>query len=52
MNSSPPMRVTRSVGLHCLQSLGHFDQKIISLAVAQRVVDQLEAVKIQEERAT
>ena len=51
MNSSPPMRVTRSVGLHVgAQTLGDLDEQLVAVAVAERVVDQLEAVEVEEEQ--
>ena len=49
-NSSPPKRATVSLGAHRgAQPLGDRDEQLVAGAVAERVVDLLEAVEVEEE---
>ena len=49
-NSSPPKRATRSPGPHRrAQPVGHLDEQLVAGGVAERVVDDLEVVEVEEE---
>ena len=51
VNSSPPRRVTVSVSrTHCLQPLGGLAQHVVAGLVAERVVDALEVIEIDDEQ--
>ena len=50
MNSSPAMRPTRSMDAgRALQPLGDLGQHLVAARVAERVVDELEAVEVDEQ---
>ena len=48
-NSSPPNRATRSSGRSCWRDpLGDRDQELVAGGMAERVVDDLEVVEVEE----
>ena len=52
MNSSPPRRASRSVSRSAVDSdCGHLLQQLVADPVAERVVDVLEAVEVDEQHA-
>ena len=49
-NSSPPMRATRSAGADAAaQAIGGGAQQLVAGDVAEAVVDELEAIEVEEE---